>query len=351
NNPATDTWLNGANGCVLLYQEPGHNIGLMHASTLTCPNASFANDPGTCVVSEYGNPYTPMGHGCHDLDVYEKWYEGWLDGCNGVRVTSSGTFTLLPIEAGPCGGIQTLQIPMPPAKRTVLDPAKSLTVDLKNYYVELREPLGIFDSNLKPTVLVYAADDVPSRTVRNSWSYLLDMDPRTPAFDGLAMGQTFTDPAGGVSITLVSLDGGKATIKVDIQGGAGAAPTCIDGTTLTAPGPQSCDLGAQTDAGVTDSSSGSDSSAGASLDSASDNPDSASASSSDAGVPAPDATAVVNNDAGVDAPSDSHAGCACHVNPDSTGSGGVPGGLALVAMLGLARRRRSRTHSGASARD
>ena len=357
NRPASDTWLNGSSGCVLLFQEPGHNFGLMHSSSLACPNASFANDLSQCVVSEYGNPYTPMGHGCHDLNALDKWYEGWLNGCNGVKVTSSGTFSLLPIETGPCGGIQALQIPMPVATRTVRDPVKGLLVQPKNYYVELREPLGIFDSNLKPTVLVYAADDIQPPTIRSTWSYLLDMDPSTVALDGLAQGQTFTDPAGGVSITLQSLDASKATIKVDTQGGTGAAPTCIDGTTLTAPGPESCDVGAQTDAGATVSSSSSDSSAGASSDSTSDSrdssagassdsvsdsPDSSSAGSSGAGVPAPDAAAVSSNDANVDVHPNSHPGCACHVNPDSTGSSRVLGGLAVVAMIRLALRSRPR---------
>jgi MYXO-CTERM domain-containing protein len=345
--PAADTWLNGTrNGCVLLFQEPGHNIGLMHASSLVCPNASLANDLSNCAVSEYGNPYTPMGVGCHDLNVYEKWYEGWLDGCNGVKVTSSGTFTLLPIETGPCGGIQALQIPMPVATRatrTVRDPAKGLLVQLKNYYLELRAPVGIFDSNLKPTVLVYAADDIQPPAIRSSWSYLLDMDPGTPALDGLAQGQTFTDPAGGLSITLVSLDASKATIKVDIQGGAGAAPTCIDGTTLTAPGPESCGVGAPIDAGTTDSSSGSDSSAGDSSDGVADSPDSGSAGSGGAGASAPDAAAVPSDDANMDVHPQSQPGCACHVNPDSTGSGGVLGALAAVTMLRRARRRRNRS--------
>jgi len=366
--PARNTWINGSTGCVVLTQEPGHNLGLRHASTLACPNASFANDPSTCVDNEYGNPYTPMGHGCHNLNVYEKWYEGWLDGCNGVKVTSSGTFTLLPLEIGPCGGIQALEIPMPVATRSIQDPQKLATVPLKNYYVELREPLGMFDSNLSPTVLVYAADDIHPPTAHSIWSYLLDMDPSTPAFDGLAQGKTFTDPAGGVSITLQSLDMTKATIKVDIQGGAGTAPTCIDGTTLRAPGPASCGVGGGSDAGPT-SSSGSATDAATGLGGGSGHSGSSSSGSgggpassgaasgganggagsvaangtagSQSGV-ATSGTAAVSNRAVNSNEASAGAGCGCRVSADSNGTRRLSA-LVGLAMLRLGRRRRRRT--------
>ncbi len=317
NRPARNTWINGSTGCVVLAQEPGHNLGLRHASTLACPNAPFANDPSTCVDNEYGNPYTPMGHGCHNLNVYEKWYEGWLDGCNGVKVTSSGTFTLLPLEIGPCGGIQALQI-----------------------------------------------------TTHSIWSYLLDMDPSTPAFDGLAQGKTFTDPAGGVSITLQSLDTTKATIKVDIQGGAGTAPTCIDGMTLTAPGPASCGAGGGNDAGP-GSSSGSAVDAGPSLGGGSGNSGSSSGGSSggpvssgagsgsanggagslaangtagsQSGAPASGAAAVTNGATNGNGLPNAGAGCGCRVSTDSRGTHGLSALMGL-AMLRLARRRRRSKH-------
>ena len=74
--------------------------------------ATIANDTSTCTSNEYGNPMTVMGGGCRHLISVEKWYSGFFQGCNAVKVKTSGTFTLLPIEI-PCNGIQALQIPLP----------------------------------------------------------------------------------------------------------------------------------------------------------------------------------------------------------------------------------------------
>jgi hypothetical protein len=58
---------------------------------------------------------------------------------------------------------------------------------------------------------------------------------------GLAVGQTFTDPAGGLSITAQAISETGATIAVSYTNGSGA-PTCIDGSTFAPPGPgmESC---------------------------------------------------------------------------------------------------------------
>jgi MYXO-CTERM domain-containing protein len=376
--PSQNTWINNSTGCVVLAQEPGHNIGLMHASTIRCTGASFANDPLTCVDNEYGNPFTPMGRGCHDLNMYEKWYEGWLSGCNGVKVTSSGVFTLLPIETGPCQGIQALQIPMPVATRTIMDPQRMSAVPLKNYYVELREPLGIFDSTLNPStsVLVYAADDLHPPAKKSIWSYLLDMDPTTPTtFDGLKVGQTFADPAGGVSITLMAVDANKATVKVDIQATGGAAPTCIDGTTLAPPGPDNCGAGVVlTDGGLSGSSSASSSGSGSGSSSGAGPGSSGSSSGgsssglggsgsgsssgsstgvgggsddggngtlgAEGGLMKSDASLWGSGAASTDWPPPASVGCGCHV-VDHSSEGTRPWAvIAALALLGRARRRR-----------
>ena len=111
--PANDTWYNGSSSCVVMIQEPGHNFGMQHSSSMDCGSASFHDTPeGNCTHSEYGDPYDPMGGGCRHMNAWQKTYNGWLQGCNMVRVKSSGTFTLLPLELA-CDGAQVLQIPMP----------------------------------------------------------------------------------------------------------------------------------------------------------------------------------------------------------------------------------------------
>jgi hypothetical protein len=58
---------------------------------------------------------------------------------------------------------------------------------------------------------------------------------------GLAVGQSFSDPAGGLTITNMAMSNSGATIQVTYTAGSGD-PTCMDGTPFTAPGPgiESC---------------------------------------------------------------------------------------------------------------
>ena len=82
-----------------MIQEPGHNFGMQHSSSMDCGSASFHDTPqGNCTHSEYGDPFDPMGGGCRHMNAWQKAYQGWSQGCNMVRVQSSGTFTLLPLE-------------------------------------------------------------------------------------------------------------------------------------------------------------------------------------------------------------------------------------------------------------
>ena len=145
--PAKQTWMNGSISCVVLMQEPGHNLGLMHANTMKCGTSTFSTAPVTdCTITEYGSQLTTMGGGCKQLNAYERWYMNWLSGCNGVRVPGNGTYNLLPLESSCPGGTQVLQVPFP-ATLVVNDPQATTTnVNLKNYYLELRVAGGAFDA-------------------------------------------------------------------------------------------------------------------------------------------------------------------------------------------------------------
>jgi hypothetical protein len=247
-HPAKRTWMNGTLACASLMHEAAHNLGLMHANAMTCAGASFSATPdAACKIIEYGDFWTPMGVGCHQLNGYERWYEGWLSGCNGVKVRSTGTFRLVPLEKASPGAVQVLQIPMPVA-RTVHDPqAPTAIVSLRNYYVELRAPAGLFDQYesgrptggfTRPTVTVYVGDDVQtsggSRADAGSGSSasseLLDMDPGSPGvFDGLQPGVPFADPSGSPTITLRSVSEAEAIVDVTVADGVGPS-ICSDGS-------------------------------------------------------------------------------------------------------------------------
>jgi hypothetical protein len=214
----------------------------------------LTDDPNSCTASEYGDRYDPMGGGCRHMNAWQKSYQGWFGGCNGVKVSDSGTFTLVPFEQS-CTGTQFLQI-KPPKARTFNRPAagggSATTENLNFYYLELRTPID-FDgtlgnsSALSARVLVHIADDLHTRTQRGVHPFLLDMTPATTGNSGLndaglAVGQTFTDPAGGLTITPTAISNSGATIVVTYTTGGSGSPTCLDGSPFTPPGPgiESC---------------------------------------------------------------------------------------------------------------
>jgi MYXO-CTERM domain-containing protein len=247
--PAKDTWFNASSGCVVLVHEPGHNLGLKHASSMKCGTDVFVDAPdGVCTHSEYGDTLDAMGSSCRHMSSVTKGYEKWFGGCNQVDVTATGTFTLLPIEV-PCDGIQGLQIAMPKTRPFYRSGGggSAGTTNLTHYYIEFRSAYG-FDGKhgtmaaLKPQVQIRVSGDLrkSSQSGLNTW--YLDMDPATTALDGLLVGGTFKDPAGGITIKVDAIETTKATVSVEIENGTGA-PTCMDGTsTVTAPGPgpESC---------------------------------------------------------------------------------------------------------------
>jgi MYXO-CTERM domain-containing protein len=210
----------------------------MHAGTMDCGTAIMPDNPSSCTASEYGSRISPMGGACLHLNAFDKWYQGIFGRCNGVRVPSTGTFTLLPIEI-PCDGVQALQIPMP--KTRSFSNGGSGAVTLSRYYLELRTKRGLDDKSAiaGPSVWVHVAGDFGAANRSSTFDWVLDMNPSTSAFDGMTVGQTYDDPAGGVSFTVQAMDNDHATINVSIANGSGS-PTCMDGTAFTAPGPTSC---------------------------------------------------------------------------------------------------------------
>jgi hypothetical protein len=186
-----------------------------------------------------------MGGGCRHMNAWQKSYQGWLSSCNGVRVTNSGTFNLLPLEMA-CNGTQFLQIKAPhprPFMRPAAGGGGATTENLDYYYLELRTPVD-FDgtlggSALSARVLVHMATDLQPRTGKGFHTFLLDMAPSTSSFNDAALpvGQTYTDPAGGLSFTVQAVSNSGATIVVNYASGGSGDPTCMDGSAFTAPGP------------------------------------------------------------------------------------------------------------------
>jgi hypothetical protein len=231
-------------------QEIGHNFGMTHEPTMTCAgNVPFLDDPTQCTHVEYGNQLSFMGGGEHHPSAYHKLAQGWIGGCNVVKAGGSGTFTLVPQEL-PCGGVQLLQVAAPkvraaPAAGTGQNARQGTAPMLSNYYLEMRAPYG-FDSNLSPMVLVSIGAAFPTAAAAAPYLYLLDLKPEAGQANlnnaGLmTVGQTYTDPAGGLTFTLMAIDAKSATVNVTTT--ATGAATCVDGTAFTLPGPDATSCG------------------------------------------------------------------------------------------------------------
>jgi MYXO-CTERM domain-containing protein len=91
---------------------------------------------------------------------------------------------------------------------------------------------------MAPQVFVHVAPNPVANSKVNPRSWILNLsgNAKNP---GLVAGSSFSDPAGGLTITVSAIDSQKATVQVDYPGGTGA-PACLDGTSLTPPGPVDC---------------------------------------------------------------------------------------------------------------
>jgi hypothetical protein len=226
-SPETLSWYNGfeALSCTTAAQEPGHNYGLRHAWSMSCGLPPFAADPTTCTTDEYGDTFDAMGGGCRHFNVWEKQFMGWLQGCNAIKVTSTGTFNLFPAELG-CDGIQSIQVPFPAGKIIRYAPDIEATY-LTSYYLEYRTSNG-FDQGLQPQVLVHVGAE-PS-TSEGSPTWLLNTTG-VWGHPGLTSGGVLEDPNGGLTIEVKALSAAMATVEITYAAGSGA-PTCSDGTAL-----------------------------------------------------------------------------------------------------------------------
>lgn len=80
--------LNGSRNWFDLVHELGHTYGLAHARATMC---------GGCRKEEYGDPFSPMGHGQVDFSSYEKVQMGWIREV--TRITRPGTYALGRLDA------------------------------------------------------------------------------------------------------------------------------------------------------------------------------------------------------------------------------------------------------------
>jgi len=198
------SWINGAPtgswGLLVAAHELGHNFGVVHAHSYTCPSAAIA--PAGCTRSDYGDRFDTMGNSrAGHFNAYSKETFGWLP-AGSVRNHPGGsvTYTLNALET-PGGSAYAVRIPTTKSDRT--------------YWIEWRSGAG-FDSGQPGGVanggLVRFAPSSVGGTD------LLDMNFATAgSFDDaqLDVGKSFTDPDLALTITALSKTASSLTIQVD----------------------------------------------------------------------------------------------------------------------------------------
>lgn len=185
-------WINGAPDRKLVAHELGHTYGLAHANSWECSAVQ------SCRVVEYGDPYSTMGFGEGDFNVFEKSFLGWLT--NVARLQQSGSYQLDRVEL-PASAPQALVV----------------TTASSEYWFELRleQVRAPFRGGLLPSgVLVRVGPNTaaPPEALIYPQPNLILPDPIGAGRPALFTGETFRVP-GAFDLTVAGQLGDRADLR------------------------------------------------------------------------------------------------------------------------------------------
>jgi len=228
----SQAWVNTRYGFSqpVVAHEMGHNFGLYHSHSMDCGTVAIA--ASGCAVAEYGDVFDTMGQatGNGHFNPFHKERLGWLNAGISPPIT-----TVVPQAGTVQYTISAYEAPRDGTPRALKIPATSACVSSSSkwYYVEARQAGG--------GVIVRQATAGSANS-----SYLLDTTPSTNSWSdaGLLAGQSFSDPASGVTIAPVSYGSNGATINVTFNAGGctHSTPKVVltpTGTVYTLPGASS----------------------------------------------------------------------------------------------------------------
>ena len=207
-------------------QEIGHNFGMTHEPTITCAGAApFLDDPTQCTHVEYGNhaqlhgrrraPPVGLPQVRAGLDRRLQRGEG-----RRLRDLHPGPAGACPATASSCCRCRA-QDPRPRRRPVIARATRRCSATTT---LEMRAPYG-FDSNLAPMVLMSIGGALPTVAAAAPYLYMLDLKPEAGRANHnnaglMTVGQTYSDPAGGLTFTLMAIDDRSATVNVTSTGPA-----------------------------------------------------------------------------------------------------------------------------------
>lgn len=202
--PGRYTWLNGNMSLYVVNHELGHNFGAHHASSLTCTRSgSRVAYSSNCTADEYGDPFDVMGYGGErHMQSWHRKQLGFLTTADQQTVTLNGRYAVSTAEIEG-GSPRILRVTRPSGKY---------------YYLELRQPYGLFDNFTSTAAAVTGVMIRVAPDTKVTQSELIDAHPETSTFSDapLKPGETFTDSINGISIGTTSISPTGAQLRIQV---------------------------------------------------------------------------------------------------------------------------------------
>ena len=192
----TGFWIRGSFNLKVVSHEIGHNYGLWHANLWKVTDGNPVSATGTNL--EYGDPFDNMG-GNGEFSHWNRNMLQWLPDSAINTVTTSGTYRIYRFDAGlstNTGSALTLKV------------NRDATRD---YWIGYRRNSG--NASLNGGAYILWGYQY------NTGAHLLDMTtPGVSTTDaGLAIGATFNDPVGGVTLQPLAQGGTGAGEYLDVS--------------------------------------------------------------------------------------------------------------------------------------